>query len=175
MGDLNARVGRDDKSWKGVIGRQGEETLNRNGHRLLDFCAVHELVILNTIFQHKEIHKFTWESKGRELRAIIDYFMVRRALRPGVADVRVIRGAEVGSDHHLVLMKVRLKVQRQKSCRVAGKYKLRVHKLESREAKIKFQQELGKVNRQLREVDDAGDDVEKAWKEFRLALTEVTE
>ena len=89
--------------------------------------------------------------------------------------MRVIRGAEVGSDHHLVLMKVRLKVQRQKSCRVAGKCKLRVHKLESREAKIKFQQELGKVNRQLREVDDAGDDVEKAWKEFRLALTEVAE
>ena len=80
MGDLNARVGRDEKSWKGVIGRQEEETLNRNGRRLLDFCAVHELVILNTIFQHKEIHKFTWESKGRGLRSIIDYFMVRRAL-----------------------------------------------------------------------------------------------
>ena len=36
MGDLNARVGRDEKSWKGVIGRQGEETLNRNGRRLLN-------------------------------------------------------------------------------------------------------------------------------------------
>ena len=63
--------------------------------RLLDFCAVHELVVLNTVFQHKEIHKFTWESKGRGLRSIIDYFIVRRALRPGVVDVRVIRGAEV--------------------------------------------------------------------------------
>lgn len=50
------------------------------------------------------------ESNGRGLRSIIDYFIVRKALRPGVADVRVVIGAEVGSDHHLVLMKVRLNV-----------------------------------------------------------------
>ena len=67
----------------------GEETWNRIGHRLLNFCAVHELVILNTVFQHKEIHEFTWESKGRGLRSIIDYFIVRRASRPGVADFQV--------------------------------------------------------------------------------------
>ena len=95
--------------------------------------------------------------------------MVRRALRPGVADARVIRGAEVGSDHHLVLIKVRLKVQKQKRCREAGRCKLKVHKLESREAKIKFQQELIKVNRQVREADDGGANVDKAWKEFGLA------
>ena len=28
------------------VGRQAEETLNRNGRRLLDVCAVHELVVL---------------------------------------------------------------------------------------------------------------------------------
>ena len=39
------------------------ETLNRNGHRLLDLCAVNELVIINTFCQHKEIHKFTWKTK----------------------------------------------------------------------------------------------------------------
>lgn len=42
-----------------VLGRQGEETLNRKGRRLLDLCAVDELVILNTFYQHEEIHKFT--------------------------------------------------------------------------------------------------------------------
>ena len=93
--------------WSGVIGRQGDETLKRNGRK--DFCVLHELVIMNTTFQHKDIHKFTWDSKGRGLRSIIDYFIVRRTLRPGVVDVRVVRGVELGSDHHLVLMKVRLK------------------------------------------------------------------
>ena len=87
--------------------------------------------------------------------------------------MKVIRGAEVGSDRHLVLMKVRLKVQRQKRYREAGNCKLRVHKLESIEAKIKFQQEFREVNRQIREADDGGDNVGKAWKEFRLAITVV--
>ena len=49
--------------------------------------------------------------------SIIDFFIVRRALRPGVVDVRVVRGVELGSDHHLVLMKVRLKVKKQKKGR----------------------------------------------------------
>lgn len=46
------------------------------------------------------------------MRLIIDYFIVGRVFRSGVADVRVIRGADVGSDHHLVLLKVRLQVKR---------------------------------------------------------------
>ena len=47
----------------------------------------------------KDIHKYTWESRGRGLRSIIDFFVVKRALRAGEIDVKVIRGVEVGSDH----------------------------------------------------------------------------
>ena len=64
MGDLNTGVGRDGEAWGGVIGRHGEETKNRNGQRLLSVCAANELVILNTFFQQKDIHKYTWESRG---------------------------------------------------------------------------------------------------------------
>ena len=115
-------------------------------------------------------YRFTLESKERGLRSIIDYLIGRRALKPGVADVKVIRGAEVGSDRHLVLMKVRLKVQRQKRYREAGNCKLMVHKLESKEAKIKFQQEFREVNRQIREADDGGDNVVTMWKRLGRSL-----
>ena len=64
MGDLNARVGRNVEVWGGVIGRQGEVVENENG-RLLQFCAKNELVVTNTWFQQKDIHKFTWECRGR--------------------------------------------------------------------------------------------------------------
>ena len=60
----------DRKTW--------EETRNRNGQRLLSICAANELVILNTFFQHKDIHKYTWESRGRGLRSIIDYLWSRK-------------------------------------------------------------------------------------------------
>ena len=72
------------------------------------------MVVLNTIYQNKEIPKFTWESKGRGRRSIIDYFIVKKkALRSGVAGVKVIRGAELESDHYLVLMKASLKLRKK--------------------------------------------------------------
>ena len=64
---------------------------------------------MNGCFEHKDIHKYTWECRGQGLRTIIDYFAVRKALRQTVADVKVIQGAEAGSDHYLVLMKVNLR------------------------------------------------------------------
>ena len=103
MGDFNARVGRDVTTWGEVIDRHGEAAMNGNGQKLLRLCAMNELVALNTFYQHKDIHKFAWESKGRGLWSVIDYFIMKKVFRPGVADVKVIRGAEAGSDHYLVL------------------------------------------------------------------------
>ena len=112
MGDFNARVRRDVTTWGEVIDRHGKAAMNGNGQKLLRLCAMNELVVLNTFYQHRDIHKFTWESKGRGFRSVIDYFITRKVLRPEVADAKVIRGAEAGSDHYLVLMKVNLKVRK---------------------------------------------------------------
>ena len=59
LGDLNARVGKNLEEWDGVIGKTGEEVLNNNGERLLNLCLMNNLVILNTIFIHRDIHKYT--------------------------------------------------------------------------------------------------------------------
>ena len=71
------------------------------------------MVVQNTIYQITDIHKYTWEINGRGLRSIIDYFIGKKALRSGVADVKVTRRAELEIDHYLVLMKVSLKLRKQ--------------------------------------------------------------
>ena len=68
----------------------------------------------NTWFPHKRIHKYTWECRGRGLRTIIDYFLIGIEVRKQVVDVKAVRSAEIGSDHYLVLMKVKLKSQVRK-------------------------------------------------------------
>ena len=73
MGDLNARVGRNVGVWGDVIGKQSKLVENGNGKRLLQLCAENELVVANTWFQHKDIHKFTWQCRGENQRSIIDY------------------------------------------------------------------------------------------------------
>ena len=91
------------------------------------------------------VHKYTWECRGRGLRTIIYYFAERKALRQTVADVKVIRGAEAGSNHYLVLMKVNLRwTRRKKKVRNEGT-RLRLRKLLDLGEQVRFQTELGKL------------------------------
>jgi len=41
-----------------MMGTNGEATLNNN-KRLIDFCTLNNLKIMNTFFKHKEIYKLT--------------------------------------------------------------------------------------------------------------------
>ncbi len=88
MGDMNAKVGNDTSIWGEVLGRHGEEVCNENGKRLLQFSSEHNLWNSNTWFPHKRIHKFMWECKGRQLRTLIDNFLVGKEARKQVIDVR---------------------------------------------------------------------------------------
>lgn len=108
--DINARVGRGVETWGRVIGRYGEETKNGNGQRLLRWCAMNELLVLNT-YLHKVMPKFTWENKRSGLGPIMDYFTSRKVLRQTVVDMKVLRRTEAGSDHYPVLIIVNLKLK----------------------------------------------------------------
>jgi len=77
MGDFNARVGSDYKTWTKTLGRYGVENgESDNGLRLLDLCATNDLCVLGTFFQHKRIHKYTWYQRGKERRSQIDYILI---------------------------------------------------------------------------------------------------
>jgi hypothetical protein len=46
------------------IGTFGEQTVNKNGMRLIDFAVYNNLRIMNTFFNHKNIHKYTWLARN---------------------------------------------------------------------------------------------------------------
>ena len=60
MGDFNAHAGTDTDTRKSVIGKHGVTRLNENGSYLLQLCCSNGFRIMNTFFQHREVHKHTW-------------------------------------------------------------------------------------------------------------------
>ncbi|XP_023309952.1 uncharacterized protein LOC111691409 [Anoplophora glabripennis] len=104
-GDFNSRVGKGDHIYRTIVGEQGENVRNNNGIRLLDFCLMHNLVITNTYFKHKDIHKYTREERSRGEKSIIDYILVQRSNMRRIVDVKVQRGPEIYSDHYLLAEK----------------------------------------------------------------------
>ena len=106
MGDFNAHVGTDTDTWKGVIGKHGVTGLNENGRYLLQLCCSNGLRIMNTFFQHREVHKYTWYRPSMDQKSLIDFCIVSSDLFSDVLDVRVKRGAELSTDHHLVVCSI---------------------------------------------------------------------
>ncbi|GFG33266.1 hypothetical protein Cfor_04003 [Coptotermes formosanus] len=102
-GDLNARIGTETVD--DLIGPHEQVKLNDNGEHLREFCACIKLRIKNSFFKRKDIHKFTWAERGSN--SIIDYVIANKKTWLYKTDTREYRGAEVCSDHFLVLCKIR--------------------------------------------------------------------
>ena len=115
VGDFNARVGRTERedseeTWNGVKGVHGVGRMNEAGADLLSFCALNELTIMNTCFQKKDIHKFTWQHLGSKQWHCIDYVIMRQWQRRLCRDVGVIQSADCWTDHKLLRAKISIKV-----------------------------------------------------------------
>ena len=106
------------------MGRHGLGCMNENGERVSDFCAFNDLVIGGSIFPHKAIHKATWISPDGRTFNQIDHITIARKWRTSLLDVRVKSGADIASDHHLLLgtLKVKLRAHQDSSARPHCKY-----------------------------------------------------
>ncbi|KAL9961073.1 hypothetical protein ACROYT_G029954 [Oculina patagonica] len=184
MGDWNAKLGHQLEGENGVVGKHGlGSERSDNGERFIEFCAANNMAITTTMFPHKDIHKYTWTSPDGRTRNQIDHIAVNGIFKRSVQDVRAFRGADVGSDHNLVVGNIRLKtsgVVRKQGELTARKYEL--SKLKVPEIKQRFVLELKNRFSCLAgtESDETGEDdtqnaesVEEKWSNIKKAYSET--
>ncbi|XP_045474908.1 craniofacial development protein 2-like [Harmonia axyridis] len=122
-GDLNARVGsRFDHD---VVGQFGEICVNNSGETLMDFCTQNFLKILNGFFEHKKIHRYTWERPSLHEKSVLDHFICKQKSRFKWQDCRVKRGPNCGSDHYMVEAKIQKSIRTLYQSRLAEELRAR--------------------------------------------------
>ena len=167
LGDFNAHVGNDTTTWHNVIGMNGDAHLNANGEKLLDFCAGHALSIMNTFFQHKAVHKYTWYRDALAQRSLIDFIIVSSDLKRLVLDVRAKRGAELSTDHHLVVANIRCCAREPARRRGKAATRVRWEALREQDVRDDFARTMAE---KFQAIPESVADVETEWGLFKNAL-----
>ena len=146
------------------MGTHGLGQMNENGERFADMCALNQLVIGGSIFPHKRIHKATWRSPDHVTENQIDHICINQRFRRSCKDVRVMRGADVASDHHLVVTQIRLRLKKFKNQR-RDQNKYNVGLLRERSKQESFRLSLANRYAPLQELtEDDSIDIETHWK-----------
>ena len=120
-------------------------------------------MIGGSIFPHKRIHKATWISSDHVTENQIDHICISRRFRTSWRNVRVMRGADVSSDHHLLMTTVRVCFKRFTDAN-STRTKYNVGLLRNKDTQAAFQISLSNRFQPLQELIEDGDtDIEIQW------------
>ena len=173
MGDLNAKVGKGSSGE--VVGEYGYGSRNDRGDRLVQFCQENDMWVGNTFFQKQNRRLYTWKSPGDIRRNQIDYIMCNKRYKNGIKDVQTYPGADINSDHCLLVAKTKFKLKKVKKGSVIEQYDLSMLKEEN----IRCQYALEVKNRYAalndEEIPQTEEEaIEKKWNNFKSSVIEAT-
>ncbi|CAH8466653.1 unnamed protein product [Schistosoma haematobium] len=172
MGDFNAKVGTDNTGYEDIIGRHGLGERNENGERFANLCAFNKLVIGGTIFPHKRIHKTTWTSPDHSTQNQIDHICINKTFRRTIEDVRTKRGADIASDHHLLVAKMKLKLKKHWTTGQTVSQKFNTAFLQDTNKLNKFKIDLSNKFQAFHDLLNGEETtVESNWKGIKEAIT----
>jgi exonuclease III len=78
LGDFNAKIGKEHLN-KSVAGRHTlHGTTSENGGKLVQLAIAHNLEISSTKFQHRRIHKGTWNVPGQDICNQMDHVLINK-------------------------------------------------------------------------------------------------
>ena len=106
----------------GVKDKFGLGVQNEPGQSLTQFCQENTLVIANTLFQQHEMTLYMDIKNNTEIRLIT--FILCRARWSSIQSAKTRSGADRGSDHQLLIAKLRLDLKKAGKTTKAVRYEL---------------------------------------------------
>ena len=163
MGDVNAKIGSNNRGYEEVMGTHGIGEMNENGEMFADLCSFNRLIIGGSVFPHRRIHKATWISPDHRTENQIDHICISQKFR------------NAASDHHLVLTKLKLKLKSGVEKR-KNRTRYNVEILKDKERMETFRLTLSNKYETLQELlDDENMEVNPHWECLKNTWTRTCE
>ena len=111
---------------------------------LLEFAKFNDLVLTNTLHPQKPSWKTTWHSLDGKTHNMIDHILINKRFQSSVnlAQTRTFTGADIGSDHDLLMTSVRLRLKKIKKGK-SPKIRFDLEKLKDPDIAAEFQATIG--------------------------------
>ncbi|XP_068081777.1 craniofacial development protein 2-like [Anabrus simplex] len=167
MGDWNAVVGQGRK--RNTVGEFGLGQRNERGCRLVVFCTGHNLVHANTWFKHHKRRLYTWTRPGDTVRYQIDFIMIRQRFRNQELDCKTLPGADMDSDHNLLVIKCHLKLNKLKKGKNAKRWDL--DKLKEKSVRDSYKEHVAQGLNEKAE----GNTIEEEWRVVKNEVSRAAE
>ena len=123
LGNSDARVGIDYKTWSNVIGKSGmggRGKCKSNELLILQSCAEHGLLIINIFFHLQTHNKISWMHLKSKHWHLINYVITRRRDLQDVRVTNALCGAECWTDHRLIITKLNVCIHPPANSRIRG-------------------------------------------------------
>jgi sorting nexin-29 len=174
VGDFNAKIGRES-FYTSVVGKHSlHADTSDNGTRLIDFAVSHNMIVGSTYLPRKDIHKGTWKAPGNRNVNQIDHLLIDARHKSDLMDVRTYRGANIDSDHYLVLSRIRSRISNAKKHRGSRSRKINTEPLKSPETAEQFESAM---NQKLEDIDEELEerDVNGYWESIKSVINSTAE
>ena len=155
IGDMNAQIGKEEMYYTTINKHSLHNTSNENGLKLIDFAISRGMIIGSTSFPHKDIHKGTWKSPDGHTINQIDHVLIERRHGSMLMDCRTFRGANIDSDHFLVVATIRAKIS---NCKKENINRRKQYNLEILKEPKKLTQYRTKLNEEINKTRQRGID-----------------
>ena len=174
LGDFNAKPGsQSHKTWPNTVGHFCVGNKNDNGDRLLQFCAINEFSLINTLYKQPKHRLVSWTSPDGKTQSQLDFLITPSNQKCQVKKCRVYNSFDIDSDHSLVMMKYRMCHRRPKTFAKAPK-RFAVERFQDDEIRESFMIKIGGAfNLLLGKSNEIS--VEEMYNDFTKVVNEFTE
>ncbi|XP_049938975.1 uncharacterized protein LOC126413127 [Schistocerca serialis cubense] len=126
---------------------------------------------MSTYFPRKDIHKITWKSPDQETQNQADHILVDAIHRSAIQIVKSQRGAEIRSDHYLVVTIIEERIESRNSRRKEAEQKINADLLKEDHIEERCASEIGNMFASIEKEDE--DNIEKFWPKIKTCLKDA--